>query len=43
MTLISALIAAIVMVSIFVVFPDFGFMRLISPLRWAFLALMVSE
>lgn len=43
MTLISALIAAIVMVSIFLVFPDFGLTRLISPLRWAFLAFRVSE
>ncbi len=43
MTLISALIAAIVMVSIFVVFPDFGFTIFISPLRWDFLAFRASE
>lgn len=43
MMLISALIAAIVMVSIFVVFPDLGFTRFISPFRCVFLAFRDSE
>ena len=43
MTLISALIAAIVMTSIFVVFPVLGFKRLIRPYRCVFLAFRDSE
>ena len=43
MTLISALIAAIVMVSIFVVFPVLGFTRFISSLKCVFLAFRESE
>ena len=43
MTLISALIAAIVIVSIFVVFPVLGFTRFINPFRCVFLAFKDSE
>ena len=43
MTLISALIAAIVIVSIFVVSPAFGFTRFINPFKCVFLAFRESE
>ncbi len=43
MTLISALIAAIVIVSIFVVFPALGFTRFINPFRCVLLAFNDSE
>ena len=43
MTPISALIAAIVTVSIFVVFPVLGFMRFISPFKCIFLTFRDSE
>lgn len=43
MMVISASIAAIVRLSILVVSPIYGFIRLSSPLKWAFLAFRVSD